>query len=208
MTLDPRDPEIEALWQAIVESGARAVAVVAATPGEGVSTLAVALARRAALAAASPALLPLAGPVPEIEGVRRLHEPTDAEMDAWREPAMLRLALSEVTHRHGIVVIDCPPILDRGATRRVPPLAAAAAADGALLVVLAGRTAATRLREVRERLDQAGVKLIGAALNDRDNPALLAEMEREAGRFSRLLPGLAERIKGRLRRSALLSLRI
>jgi hypothetical protein len=45
-------------------------------------------------------------------------------------------------------------------------------------------------------------------LNDRDNPSLAMELERQASRFGRLLPGLAARITRAVRGSALLGLRV
>ena len=104
-------------------------------------------------------------------------------------------------------VVDVPalraqvPALDEGLAffdgpggTQVPGPVAAAAAEATLLVVLAGRTAASSLREAQAALAAAGAKLEGVALNDRDHPTLAAELSRQAARLSRLAPGLHRRL--------------
>jgi hypothetical protein len=220
--IDPRDPEIEGVWMAVAGSGARSIAVVAAHPGEGTTSLAEALTRRAALgggralyvnldSGASAAGTGLAAP-PDIilpgeqAGIGVLARPSADAANAWRDPARLATQVAAWRAEWDHVVFDTAPILGRDLPG-VPPLSVAAAAEATILVVLAGRTAASDLRDAHQRLDRAGARLIGTVLNDRDNPSLLAEMEREAGRLERIAPGLVRRIRGGLRRSSLLGQR-
>lgn len=224
---DPRDPELEAVWRAIGAAGLRSIAIAAAAPGEGVSSLAGALARRAALgggralyvnlrAAPGPdAAQPDPGPpasedaiLPgDLPGLGLLMRPSAAAVAAWRDAARLGAQLASWQRDWDHVVLDTAPVLSPD-PRAVPALSAAAAAEATVLLVLAGRTAAARVREARERLDQAGARLLGSVLNDRDNPSLLAEMEREVGRLARFAPGLARALRARLQGSALLALRV
>ncbi len=219
--IDPRDPELEAVWRAIGAAGLRSIAVTAAVPGEGVSSLAGALAQRAALGGgralyvnlraapdgsqpglAEDAILP--GDPP---GLGLLLRPSAATVSNWRDAARLGAQLAGWGRDWDHVVLDTAPVLSPD-PRAVPALSAAAAAEATVLLVLAGRTAAARVREARERLDQAGARLLGSVLNDRDNPSLLAEMEREAGRLSRFAPGLGRALRAWLQRSALLAVRV
>jgi Mrp family chromosome partitioning ATPase len=105
------------------------------------------------------------------------------------------------------VVVDAPALLERG-HGALPGAVAAAAAEATLLVVLAGRTAASSLREARAALDGAGARLAGVAMNDRDNPRLAAEMARQARRLARFAPRLHGGIERALRGSSLLGLRV
>lgn len=217
---DPRDPEIEAAWRAVAASGARSLAVLAAEAGEGATSLAGALARRAAAGgarvllvdcgggasgggpgAAPGAILPVAG------GVALLGDPGPAATGAWRDPPRLAEQLEAWRGEWDLVLLDPPPLL-AGEAAGVPAAAVAAAAEASILVVLAGRTAASTVAEAEKRLARAGARLLGTVLNDRDNPSLLAEMEREAGRLSRIAPGPVRWLKARLRRSSLLGLRV
>jgi Mrp family chromosome partitioning ATPase len=218
---DPRDPELEAVWRAASGAAAHSIAVVAANAGEGVSSLAGALALRAALGggralyvnlapgtAATPVGLAEDAILPgEPPGLGLLLRPSAASVAAWRDAARLEAQLGAWREEWQHVVFDTGPLLSRD-PGGVPALSVAAAAEATVLLVLAGRTAAARVREARERLAQAGARLVGTVLNDRDNPSLLAEMEREVGRLARLAPGLARGLRQRLQRSPLLALRV
>jgi len=45
-------------------------------------------------------------------------------------------------------------------------------------------------------------------MNDRDNPSLLTELERESYRLARWLPNTMAALRARLRRATLLSVRV
>lgn len=224
MTIDPRDPEVEGLWRAVSGAEARSIAVVAANPGEGCTTVAEALWRRAALAGQSALLVELnrdrpalaarlgaavPGVIARIDDDRLglLAEPTQAMLDAWRDPARLAEAIEGWHNKYETVVLDAAPLLARGA-QGLPGLTVAAAAEACLLVVLAGVTPGSAVREAREALGKSGARLLGSVLNDRDNPSLLTELEREAGRIGRIAPGFSARVIAALRRSNLLGMRI
>lgn len=208
-------PEIEALWRGVGDAGS--IAIASAQPGEGTSLIAEAIWRRAEHSGRSALLVKLNGGAPDAEPgqVQRLGNhplgvlaaPDATQLAAWREPARLREAIALWRKEWDLVVIDAAPVLARGA-QALPGLTAAAAADATLLVVLAGRTAASALREARDQLKAAGAVLVGVAMNDRDNPTLAMELERQAARFGRILPGLAARLTRAVRGSALLGLRV
>jgi hypothetical protein len=278
MRIDPRHPETEALWRAITTAKVRSIAVVAAHPGEGCSSVAEALWRRAACGGRSALLVDLNCDRPGLgarlgvrlgasrapadpssrhlttdqglvtlerrrdhrglrvaggsEDRRRavvcgeagglvlgqaqrlghsslglLADPGQAMIEAWRDPAQLREAVAGWLHEWDTVVIDTAPLVT-GTAQGIPGLAAAVAVEASLLVLLAGRTPVSAVREARHALDKAGARLLGTVMNDRDNPSLRAELERQALRLARFAPRLAQRLARQVRSSALLGMRI
>jgi Mrp family chromosome partitioning ATPase len=234
--LSPFHPEIDSIWQAVVKSGASSIAIVAAEPGEGTTLVAGALARRAGLAMtaeradghrppaaallvdlnlARPAvarglgLRPLPGEIVRLDalGLAVLGDVGIAGAEGWREPAQLGVRLRAWQAEWGMVVLDTAPLLSADADM-VPAATVAAAADATVLVTLAGRTAANRVREAREKLAAVGANVIGAVLNDRDNPSLLAELDRETWRLSHLFPRQMAALRARMHRMPALQARI
>ena len=223
--LSPYDPEVETLWRAIDAANARSVAVVCSKAGEGTTMIASALARRAGLGGKPALLVDLNSGRPGVARLLGLHpepgqivnlpalglgvlaalRPEDAE--AWRNPAALAGQAARWEADWGLVVFDTAPIISLD-QEPVPATAVASAAECAVLVTLAGRTSVTTIREARARLAGAGANLIGTVLNDRDNPSLLTELEREAHRFGRYMPGRLAWVRNRLRRAPLLSVRV
>jgi Mrp family chromosome partitioning ATPase len=234
--LSPFHPEIDAVWNAVAQSGARSVAIVAAEPGEGTTLVAGALARRAGLSMAAdradgarsavasllvdlnlarPAvarvlgLRPLPGEVVRLDalGLAVLADIGVAGAEGWRERAQLASRLAAWRADWGLVVLDTAPLLS-GDADIIPGATVAAAADATVLVTLAGRTPANRVREAREKLAAAGATVIGAVLNDRDNPSLLAELDRETWRLSQMFPRQMAGLRSRLHRIPALRARI
>ena len=234
--ISPFHPEIDAIWHAVASSGARSVAVVAAEFGEGTTLIAGALARRAGLsmmadkpddgrAQASSLLVdlnlarpgvarilglrPLPGEIVRLDalGLAVLADVGIAGAEGWRERSHLRARLDAWKSDWGMVVLDTAPLLS-GDADIIPGAAAAAAADATIFVTLAGRTPANRVREARAKRAAVGANVIGAVLNDRDNPSLLAELDRETWRFSSLFPRQMANLRARLHRIPALKARI
>lgn len=234
--ISPFHPEIDAIWHAVVSSGARSVAVVSAEPGEGTTLIAGALARRAGLSiaadrggsgrAAATSLLvdlnldrpgvarvlglrPLPGEIVRLDalGMAVLADIGIAGAEGWREPAQLASRLDAWRSDWGMVVLDTAPLLSSNSDI-VPGTTAAAAADATVLVTLAGRTATNRIREAREKLAAVGANVIGAVLNDRDNPSLLTELDRETWRLAKIFPRQMANLRAWLHRKPALLARI
>lgn len=219
------DPEVEMLWRKIASAKVASVAVVSARAGEGASTIALTLARRAASGGMSVLLVDASHGASGVARALGLSaEPGEVAMVpgmtlgvvcalssqqavSWREPAKLIAQVETWRAAWDVVIFDAAPVLARemGA---IPGSAVAAAAEGTVLVTLAGRTPAPVIRDAWNRLEGAGARLLGAVMNDRDNPSLLAELERETHRLARRLPGLMARLRARLHRATLLSVRV
>ncbi len=218
--------EIETVWRSLVASGLQCIAVTAAHGGEGTSTIAAALARRAQHAgktvllaeifAAKPTLaarcgmqLPAGEPVRiGAEGFSVLAVPPDAPAN-WQQRDFFAWKMAAWQRDHDLVVLDLSPVLASPAPGEgMGSLAVAAAAACTLMVVLAGRTKAEAVKRAQDRLDRAGANLLGIVLNDRENPSLREEMEREVSRIAGFLPGLARRLLARVRRLPVLGVEI
>lgn len=222
--LSPFHPEVDALWQAAVQRNLRSLAIVSSLPAEGSTLIAAALARRAGLSG-KPSLLvdlnlgrpgaarlfglrPQEDEIVELPalGVSVLSRISGRNADAWREPGRLAGQIAEWGERYSFVVLDSAAVLNSD-FEHLPATAAAAAADAAILAVLAGRTPVPAIRNSRERLEKAGATLIGTVMNDRDNPSLLTELERETYRLAPMMPRAMAALRGWLHKSSLLTVR-
>lgn len=236
--ISPYHPELDAIWHAVANAGARSLAVVAANPGEGTTLIATALARRAGLSAsaetgpdgrrppATTALLvdldltrpsvarslglrPAADEIVPLEamGISVLGLTSATAAGEWRERSKLTRQLAAWRQEYNVVVLDTAPLLT-GDADEITGATAASAADACVMVTLAGRTPSSRIREARDMLNAAGANLIGTILNDRDNPSLRAELDRQTYRLNRLLPQTMGKLRRKIARSPLLSARV
>lgn len=203
-------------------AGKRVVAVSSALPGEGVTTLAIALATRAARAGMKTLLVDL-----------NLHRPAVADRmglprTPWhRDPVAatpaavascgfdvlgapltdgagapstsLELldvaeALNGWSARYDRIVVDASPLTVRN-RGLLPADLVAASVDAVVLAVMAGRTRLTQVDAALGLLKRVGAPIAGIVMNDRDNPSLRAEILREIQRLDRLVPGLSPRIR-------------
>ncbi|MFZ4408500.1 MAG: hypothetical protein ACOYOH_14235 [Paracraurococcus sp.] len=218
--------EIETVWRSLVASGLQCIAVTAATNGEGTSTIAAALARRALHAgktvllaeifAERPTLAARVGmPLPPGEPVRIGAEgfsvlSVQAQAPGmWQERDFVAWRMAEWQRDHDFVILDLAPVLSSPAPgEAMGSLSLAASAACTLMVVLAGKTKAEAVKRAQDRLGRAGANLLGIVLNDRENPSLKEEMEREVSRIAGFLPGLARRLLARVRRLPVLRVEI
>ncbi|TDH58071.1 tyrosine-protein kinase family protein [Dankookia rubra] len=216
--------EIETVWRGLVASGLHCVAVTAANNGEGTSTIAAALARRAehagktvllaeifadkpTLAARCGMHLPPGEPVRiGAEGLSVMALPANAPAN-WQQRDFFAWRMAAWQRDYDLVVLDLAPVL-ASPGEGMGSLSVAAAAACTLLVVLAGKTKAEAVRKAQDRLGRAGANLLGIVLNDKENPSLKEELEREVSRIAGFLPGLARRLRSRVRRLPVLGVQI
>jgi len=231
-TLPIHYAELEAIHGRTLGNGTRALAVASAIGGEGTTTLARALAERAAASGKQTLLVDLNLEHPslhthyalgrcdwspetavesqailrsDIPGLDVLTAPTRVT-DHWgfRDPATLRGALESWLERYDRVVVDTSPLTRRN-RRNVPADTVCSACSSTLLVVLAARTPESQLVESRQLLDAAGAELAGAVLNDRHLPGLASELMRETRRLEHLMPRTMAWLRQRIAGSNLLN---
>jgi protein-tyrosine kinase len=226
--------ELERVYARTIGGGVRSLAVTAADEREGVTTLVVALAKRSRHSGRStlavdlnlyrPALAERFGvtqvpPVPEGrhgpdalprislgDGLTLIPAPTDrGEAIRLRDRHRFDEYLESWLGQFDTVIFDTTAL--NGSNKgNIPAERVCQGCEGAVLVVLAGITPSSALRAALETLGSAEVNLLGSVLNDQHNPSLAEELRRETQRFERRLPGLAQRVRGRIRASKLLNI--
>lgn len=218
--LPSQQVDLDAVYRATVGADLRTVAVAAPAAGQGASTLALALASRAAGASRSTLLVELTtrgSAVTERFGTPRAgwdQRPESAaaaivslgpDLSALpspslgrpapllREAAALRLLREDWLARFQLVILDLPPVLSAN-PHDIDAITAASVADGVIVSVLARVTTEAELIKATEQLRRADVPVLGAVVNDRDNPTLGDEIAREMGRIESLAPVLISRL--------------
>lgn len=223
--------ELENVYAQTFGNEARCVAITAPQGGEGVSTLAYALARRAAAASKKTLLVDMNLARPSVaarfglqskewspEGgssgkaveafpsifLSILPAPKRAQSWAFRDARTLRECIERWTEEYDFVVIDTSPI-NRSNQGNIPPDLVCAACDMTVLVALSGRTTESQVIEARGRLMAVGARLAGGIMNDRYMPHLADELCRETHRLERWFPKAMERLRLHIRSSSLLN---
>ena len=227
--------ELERVYTQTLAGKVRSLAITSANAGEGVTTLATALAHRNLMAGRSTLLVDLNLWNPSLNGVLDLDTAIEekgllpsprlissgSQSDALigitaptkrdavlklREPGVLEQCIEEWHKDYDTVIIDTSPI-NRVNARNIPAERVAAACDAAILSVLAGMTSETMVSSAVKKLNEAGALLLGSVINDRFNPSLKDELLREIRRISRLRP-LARWLSNKVQGMRLLSLEV
>jgi len=226
--------ELEQIYCATLAADIKSLAVVSTTPGEGVSSIIVALAKRNVLAGRKTLVVDLNIYNPALSALTRsshqpcssktLSPPTPLALSqihnniavvtvprkralvlALREPGVLQSHITQWLKDYDNVLFDTSPMsLTNGAN--LPPEYIASACDGAILSVLATKTTNTALLNTITKLNQAKALLVGIVINDQFNPSLKEELLREVGRIEKYLPTIAGKLNYWIKHSKILAL--
>ena len=227
--------ELETIYAASLGGDQNTVAVTSADHGEGVSIVAYALARRAAAAGRRTLLVDLNTETSTVASRLGLEEmdwsPSDdsandsiihlegvslsvlsapkasANILNARDDAKLKAAMMRWRDQFDCIVLDTSPLTRLNQNNILPDMAASVC-DGAIFVVLAGRTPETKVSEAVLRLRSAGANIVGAVINDRHNPGLADELCRETRRLDRFAFRLMEACRTFFRTNAFLMQKI
>jgi Mrp family chromosome partitioning ATPase len=226
--------ELDAVYRAAFGGDLRVIAVTAPERGQGTSTLALALAERAAASGRSTLLVELttrvsavaerlgvvrrdwderpdcaaAAIVPLAERLAVLPAPSlGRPAPLLREAAGLRLLRADWLARFDFVILDLAPVLSTDRDD-IDAAMAAGVADGAILSLMTRVATETALIRSVDLLRRADVELLGVVANDRDNPTLGDEIAREIGRLRRLAPRPVARLQRWVRGRRLLQRRL
>jgi Mrp family chromosome partitioning ATPase len=236
MHIQETSVEIDRIYSQLSKKDIRSVAITSANSGEGVTSIAMALAQRSLLAGYSTLLIDLNLYHPSIKAVINLDE-TVSKPNLFNKPELVYLdntsivvigipAPSERASRmklreHGVleqhikewqksfdrVIIDTSP-LNKVNANNIAPERVAAACDGCLVVVLAGSTTESMFVSAIDKLRSTSVTIIGTIFNDRDNPSLKNELIRESRRLKPLLNSLANYLESWLLKNRFLDLEL
>jgi Mrp family chromosome partitioning ATPase len=226
------NPELEDIYTRTFGDGLRSLAITSSRDCEGVSTIAYALARRGAADGRKTLLVdfnrrrPSVGPRLGLEakpwlpgddntpaavislgqsGLYVLPAPQGETSELRsRDTQALRQCFEQWQQDFDCIVADTAPLTQRE-NAAFPSENVCAACDGALMVVLTGRTSEIKILEARDRLIKANANLIGGILNDCHAPELAAELIRETHRLDAPLPRLMTWLRARIENSTFLN---
>ena len=228
--------EIDRIYAQISSQDIRSIAITSANSGEGVSSIALALAQRSLLAGHSTLLVDLNIYHPSLKHVLNIDAdlsesylldqpelvslentsivvtgvPAPTQRDVTmklRQQGVLEHCIQQWLNSYERVIIDTSPI-NRVNANNIPTERIAAACDGCLVVVMAGSTTEAMIVSAINKLTTASVRVLGCIFNDRDNPTLKNELLRETKRLRPRFDKLANRLEDWLRKNHLLSLEV
>jgi len=233
--LPVQNSELENIYLRSLGSGMRSLAITSSNEGEGVSSVAIALAQRHLLARKSTLLVDLSGSqqgqlnVVESQSdsdrvastepqlligqdgsyaVLGIPAPANNKVNIdWRNPGILDSYIAGWLEQFDAVVVDAG-CFNPGVPSLVSAERIVGACDTTLLLVMAGVTTEPAVRNTCDRILSAGGNLAGCVLNERYNPSLKQELVREAARLPNVLSKLKKTLLQRIDRNRLLSLEI
>jgi len=206
----------------VTQNDYKSVTFTSANSGEGVSTIALALAQRNLLAGSATLLVDLNTFHPSLKTLIELdHEkhqtaslpapslvhcgdeefsiigvpaPVErAKVMELRKPGVLEKCIEKWHENFDIVIIDATPV-NRVNSQNIPTERIAGACDACLLVVRTGTTLQTMVDQAISRLQQHKVNIVGCILNDMDNPPLLTELLRQCNKLAKRWPKLSRKL--------------
>ena len=227
--------EIEEIYSNSIGKGLRSLAVTAANPGEGCSTLAYALSKRSELDGNKtllvevnmlhPELGDLSGqqhtdwqPSPESadEHIMQTNDcnldilpaPCNTDVLRFRNMVSMKTLIQHWLNAYDVVVFDTSPVNARN-RNNIPAESLCAIVDGAVMIVMAGVTQQTQFTSALDRLTQNDVSLVGVVYNDYQNPRLADEICRETYRMEKWVPvKMTERIRRYIKRSSFFNINL
>lgn len=136
--------------------------------------------------------------VPGVENLEFMAAPADAESvlylkDVHRAQAFFHALERQYDH----VIVDTTPVgaLNRG---NADPVLLAAATRRTILVMMAGVTPRARVERTIKQLREAGAKIEGVVVNDRENPSLKRQLLTFVNGLQQMAPGLSDWLRHKI----------
>ncbi|KGJ86552.1 tyrosine-protein kinase family protein [Colwellia psychrerythraea] len=222
--------EVESIYNQTIGSGYKTLAITSAKAGEGKTTIAQAIVERAQIVGKkvllvemntfNPALSeklrsimtepPTKNSIIPIEskGYSFLPAPTKIQdILQYRESNLLLASIKQWLVNFDCIIFDTSALTSLNQSN-IPAEIICEVCEGALLVIEAGTTPANLIQESVEKLKLNKVNLIGSIINDKCNPSLLTELQRETYRLNRLLPNLMVKLRKKLASLVLLNISV
>ncbi len=222
--------EVEAIYNQTIGSGYTTLAITSAKVGEGKTTVAQALVERAQLTGKKVLLVEMNTFNPALSEKLRLsmcNQLKDNEIIAvenkgysllpapqnmsdvlqYREANLLLEAINTWLIDFDCIIFDTSALTSLNQSN-IPAEIICGVCEGAILVIEAGATPASLIQESIEKLKLKKVNLIGSILNDKNNPSLLTELQRETYRLNNLFPNLMAKLRSKLANTVLFNVSI
>lgn len=200
MTISATHAEIEQLYLASELNEHKSICVTACHSGDGVTSVAAALAERYLLAGHSTLYVDLNLFNPAFKDVNVLHEPDGEHLIehvetnrmfvgvpaprqastqlAYKDPTTLSKVISQWLGNYDRVIVDTSPILNIN-KGNIPAQSVASACDTTLLVVAYGETSTHHLEQAKSLLSGTSINLMGAIMNMKHTPSFSQELTRQ-----------------------------
>lgn len=222
--------EVEAIYNQTLGSGYSTLAITSAKAGEGKTTVAQAIAKRAQVVGKIVLLVEMntfnpvlskalrtsiTKPVTsneivaiEDKGYSLLPAPDNIrDILHYREKHLLLESIKQWLVEFDCIIFDTSALTSQNQSN-IPAEIICQVCEGALLVIEAGTTPANLIKESVEKLKLKNVNLIGSIINDINNPSLLTELQRETYRLNRLFPKVMVKLRKKLASLVLLNISV
>lgn len=222
--------EVETIYNQTIGSGYQTIAVTSAKAGEGKTTIVQALVERIQVAGKKALLVDmntfnpvlskqLLMPITqqnttneiitiEEKGYSFIPAPNNTrDVLQYRENNLLLKAIEGWLKNFDCIIFDTSALTSLNQSN-IPAEIISEVCQGTLLVVEAGKTPASSIQESIEKLKMKKVNLIGSVLNDKSNPSLLVELQRETYRFNQRFPVLMSKLRKKLASMVLLNVSV
>ncbi|MDN3612908.1 CpsD/CapB family tyrosine-protein kinase [Vibrio gallaecicus] len=200
MTISATHAEIEQLYLATELNEHKSICVTACHSGDGVTSVATALAERYLLAGHSTLYVDLNLFNPAFKDVNMLNEPNGEHLIehtetnrmfvgvpaprqastqlAYKDPATLTKVIEQWLGSYDRVIIDTSPILNIN-KGNIPAQSIASACDTTLLVIAYGETSTHHLEQAKSLLSGSSINIMGAIMNMKNTPSFAQELARQ-----------------------------
>ena len=222
--------EVEAIYNQTIGSGYKTLAITSAKAGEGKTTIAQAIVERAQVVGKNVLLVemntfnpvlsdklrrsmtdvPTENTIITIEskGYSLLPAPKSIrDVLQYRESNLLLASIKEWLVNFDCIIFDTSALTSLNQSN-IPAEIICEVCEGTILVIEAGTTPASLIQESIEKLKLKKVNLIGSILNDKSNPSLLIELQRETYRLNRLFPKVMATLRKKLASIVLLNISV
>ena len=125
--------------------------------------------------------------------------------DTWpfQNQDNIREMLDRLGKNYDLVIADMPSILEPESELQIEIICAAF--DATILMALSGKAIETEIMQVKDMLDEASVKLLGAIINDQFTPPLAEELSRQLDKFEERFPRATKALRRKISESAFLN---
>lgn len=222
--------EVEAIYNQTIGSGYKTIAVTSAKAGEGKTTIAQAIVERAQVVGKNVLLVETNTFNPVLS--EHLRQSTTDKVNAneiiaienkgysllpapqkirdvlhYRESHLLLESIKQWLDNFDCIIFDTSALTSLNQSN-IPAEIICEVCEAALLVIEAGETPSNLIQESVEKLKLKKVNLIGSIINDKNNPSLLTELQRETYRFNKLFPSIMSKLRMKLASIVLLNISV